>query len=419
MKSKMNRKQRRQLEKGLRAELRADLKTLTEQRNEKQEQMEEILNTAKGEARALTEEEQASFDSLEKEINAIDVTIKAEERARKLKNTVKDDDGGDGSKEKAAAEERAFENYIRGIAGEDRADVNLTKTDNGAVIPQSIAAKIIKKVHDICPVYQMATRYNVKGTLTIPYYDDETQSIRMDYATEFTELDSTSGKFKSIELKGFLAGVLSKISVSLVNNSNFDILSFTIEAMAESVRLWIEKELLLGTDNKIEGLRGVKQIVTAAAAGKVTADELIDVQEEVPDAYQGPAVWIMNKKTRTAIRKLKDNDGNYLLNRDVSSRWGYTLLGKDVYCSDNMPKMEAGKTAIYYGDMSGLALQVSEEMEITVLREKYATQHAIGIVSWVEVDSKIENAQKLSALKMKSDSSASEQGTNTQGGEKA
>jgi len=401
MKNEMNRKQRRQLERSIRAELRADLKTLTEQRNEKQEKMEEILNTAKGEARALTEEEQASFDSLEKEINAIDVTIKAEERARKLKNTVKDDDdGGNGSKETVAAEERAFENYIRGIAGEDRADVNLTKTDNGAVIPQSIAAKIIKRLHDISPVYQLTTRYNVKGTLAIPYYDDETQSIRMSYATEFTELESTSGKFKSIELKGFLAGALSKISKSLMNNSNFDILSFTIEAMAESVRLWIEKELLLGTDKKIEGLRGVKQIVTAAAVGKVTADELIDTQEEVPDAYQGSAIWIMNKKTRTAIRKLKDNDGNYLLNRDVSSRWGYTLLGKDVYCSDNMPKIDAGKTVIYYGDMSGLAMQVSEEMEITVLREKYATQHAIGIVCWMEVDSKVENAQKLSALKM-------------------
>lgn len=240
----------------------------------------------------------------------------------------------------------------------------------------------------------------MKGTLAIPYYDDETQSIRMSYATEFTELESTSGKFKSIELKGFLAGALSKISKSLMNNSNFDILSFTIEAMAESVRLWIEKELLLGTDRKIEGLRGVKQIVTAAAVGKVTADELIDTQEEVPDAYQGSAIWIMNKKTRTAIRKLKDNDGNYLLNRDVSSRWGYTLLGKDVYCSDNMPQMESGKTAVYYGDMSGLALQVSEEMEITVLREKYATQHAIGVVCWMEVDSKVENAQKLAALKM-------------------
>ncbi len=397
MKNGMNRTQRRQMEKNIRAELRADLKTLTEQRNEKQEKMEEILNAAKGEARALTEEEQASFDSLEKEINAIDVTIKAEERARKLKNIVKVDDGDDGG---VTPEERAFENYIRGIVSEDRADVNLAKGDNGAVIPQSIAAKIIKRLHDISPIYQLATRYNVKGTLTIPYYDNETQDIRMSYATEFMDLESTAGKFGNIELKGFLAGALSKISKSLVNNSSFNITAFTIEAMAESANRWIEQELLLGTDDKIQGLRGVKQVVTAAGAAAVTADELIDVQEEVPDAYQGAAIWIMNKKTRTAIRKLKDKDGNYLLNRDISSKWGYTLLGRDVYCSDNMPKMEAGKTAIYYGDMSGLALQVSEEMNVEVLRELFATQHAIGVVCWMEVDSKVENAQKLAALKM-------------------
>ncbi len=397
MKNGMNRTQRRQLEKNIRAELRADLKTLTEQRNEKQEKMEEILNAAKGEARALTEEEQASFDSLEKEINAIDVTIKAEERARKLKNIVKVDDGDDGG---VTPEERAFENYIRGIVSEDRADVNLAKGDNGAVIPQSIAAKIIKRLHDISPIYQLATRYNVKGTLTIPYYDNETQDIRMSYATEFMDLESTAGKFGNIELKGFLAGALSKISKSLVNNSSFNITAFTIEAMAESANRWIEQELLLGTNDKIQGLRGVKQVVTAAGAAAVTADELIDVQEEVPDAYQGAAIWIMNKKTRTAIRKLKDKDRNYLLNRDISSKWGYTLLGRDVYCSDNMPKMEAGKTAIYYGDMSGLALQVSEEMNVEVLRELFATQHAIGVVCWMEVDSKVENVQKLAALKM-------------------
>ena len=209
----------------------------------------------------------------------------------------------------------------------------------------------------------------------------------MSYATEFMDLESTAGKFGNIELKGFLAGALSKISKSLVNNSSFNITAFTIEAMAESANRWIEQELRLGTNDKIQGLRGVKQVVTAAGAAAVTADELIDVQEEVPDAYQGAAIWIMNKKTRTAIRKLKDKDRNYLLNRDISSKWGYTLLGRDVYCSDNMPKMEAGKTAIYYGDMSGLALQVSEEMNVEVLRELFATQHAIGVVCWMEVTS--------------------------------
>ncbi len=64
--------------------------------------------------------------------------------------------------------------------------------------------------------------------------------------------------------------------------------------------------------------------------------------------------------------------------------------------------MEAGKTAIYYGDFSGLAVKITEQINIEVLREKFATQHAIGIVAWLEMDAKMENAQKIAALKMKS-----------------
>ena len=127
---------------------------------------------------------------------------------------------------------------------------------------------------------------------------------------------------------------------------------------------------------------------------------MIDVQENIPDVFQANAIWIMNKKTRTAIRKLKDKDGNYILNKDATSRWGYTLFGKDVYTSENMPEMAAGKRAILYGDMSGLAVKVSENMEISVLREKFATQHAIGVVAWMELDSKVENSQKITALTM-------------------
>lgn len=376
------------------------LKELLEKRNKKVEELQSIVDKAKEETRAMTKEEKDKFDTLEQEIKDLDATIEAEKRARDYE--IKDNDKQDGiAEERDLAEERAFECYIRGIV-EERTDVNMTTGDNGAVIPSSIANKIIKKVYDISPIYQLATRYNVGGTLNIPYYDESTQSITMAYATEFTDLESTSGKFASIELKGFLAGVLTKVSKSLINNSQFAIVPFVINAMAESIARWIEKELLNGTTGKIEGLSTVTQKVTAASATAVTADELIDLQETVPDAYQGPAIWIMNKATRTAIRKLKDNDGNYILNKDATAKWGYTLFGKDVYTSDNMPGMEAGKTAIYYGDMSGLAVKLSEEMNIEVLREKFATQHAVGVVGWLEMDSKVENAQKIAKLVMKS-----------------
>lgn len=376
------------------------LKELLEKRNKKVEELQSIVDKAKEETRAMTKEEKDKFDTLEQEIKDLDATIEAEKRARDYE--IKDNDKQDGIvEERALAEERAFANYIRGVV-EERADVNLTVGDNGAVIPSSIANKIISKVYDISPIYQLATRYNVGGTLSIPYYDESSQAITMAYATEFTDLESTSGKFASIELKGFLAGVLTKISKSLINNSQFDIVNFVIDKMAEAIARWIEKELLVGTSGKIEGLSTVTQKVETASATAITADELIDLQEAIPDVYQAGAIWIMNKATRTAIRKLKDSDGNYILNKDATAKWGYTLFGKDVYTSDNMPGMEAGKTAIYYGDMSGLAVKLSEEMNIEVLREKFATQHAVGVVGWLEMDSKVENAQKIAALVMKS-----------------
>lgn len=373
--------------------------SLVEQRNNLLDEMDNLLKGAKEETRALTDQESTRFDEIKSEIAGLDKTITALDEARSLDKKLPAKQAEQRTPEEA--ETRAFDNYIRGLV-EERADVNLTVGANGAVIPSSIANKIIQKVYDISPIYQLATRYNVGGTLSIPYYDESAGTIEMTYADEFVELESTSGKLGSIELKGFLAGALSKVSKSLVNNSQFDIVSFVVTKMAEAISKWIERELLNGTLNKVEGLSTVTQTVTAAAATVLTADELIDVQEEVPDVFQGNAIWIMNKTTRKAIRKLKDGQGNYLLNKDATARWGYTLLGKDVYTSDNMSGMEAGKTAIYYGDMSGLAVKLAEDVSIQILREKFATQHAIGVVGWIEIDSKVENAQKISKLVMKS-----------------
>lgn len=380
-----------------------NIKRLLEKREQNKQRMDAIVKKADEEVRALSAEEAQEFDDLEEEIRAIDSTI---EKAKKAQELVADPEPGteesakeQSEEQRAEADKHAFENYIRGIV-EERADSNMTMTDGAAVIPTSIANKIIAEVVDICPIYKMSDRYNVKGNLSIPVYDESEGKIEMTYSDEFSELESTSGKMKSVNLKEFLAGVLTKVSKSLINNSNFNITDFVATRMAKSIAIWIENELLNGTEGKIEGLSTCENVITAAAATVVTTDELIDVQEAVPDKYQSNAIWIMNKATRTAIRKLKDAEGNYILNKDATSKWGYTLFGKDVYTSQNMSKMEAGKKAVYYGDMTGLATKVSEDINIEVLREKFATQHAIGVVGWVELDAKIQNKQKISCLEM-------------------
>lgn len=376
-------------------------KQLIEKRNALIEEMEKMVEACETETRAFNEDESKRYEEITKELNDLDATLKAADELDE-KRSYQPIEKPDETKDRAELEERAFESYIRGTLDlETRADVNLTKSDNGAVIPSSIANKIIEKVKEMSPLFAMATHYNVGGTLTIPSYDETTQKITMAYATEFTTIDSTSGKFTSISLTGFLAGARSLVSKSLVNNSQFDLVPFVVRKMAEAAAYWIENQLINGTTSKIEGLSKVAASVTAASATAVTADELIDLQETIPDVYQGGCIWVMSKATRTAIRKLKDGQNNYLLNKDATSRWGYTLFGKDVYISDNMPDMAAGKRAILYLDPTGLAVKMTETPSVEVLREKYADQHAIGVICWMELDSKVENAQKIAALAMK------------------
>ena len=392
-----------------------NLKTLTEQRADKQNEMETLLNKVEGEQRAFTDEENELFTQLETDIQNITNTIESIKKGRELAKEPTEEEAEEKkeeeeevkeNEERALQEEKAFEKFIRGVLAEERADVNLTKGDNGAVIPTSIAKKIIKKVYDISPILEKSTKYNVKGNLEIPYYSETNSAkVNMAYATEFVSLESNIGTFANIELTGYLAGALAKISKSLVNNSDFNIVQEVINIMAESIAVFVEKELIHGTANKVAGLKaGVTLSVTTASATTITADEVIKTKRKVKQRFQKNAIWIMSPETLTAISLLKDENGRYLLQDDITNDFGYTLLGKPVYESDNMDEIGSGKTVIYYGDMSGLATKFVEELEIEVLREKYADQHAVGVVAWMEFDAKVEDAQKISKLVCKTGS---------------
>ena len=372
-------------------------KALLEQRQDLHDEMETILNTAKAENRAMNENEVAKFDELEQSIKNIDATL---ERKEKLDNMEEKEIKVENKVELTQEEKdiKAFANIIR--VSNDVTATQLTKGDNGTVIPSSIVKKIVDKVAEISPIYARATKYSAKGTLVIPKVDTTTDDVTVDYATEFSELVEKSNKFSSVTLTGFLAGSLVKVSKSLLNNSDFNLTEYVIDRMAEKFAAFIEKEGINGTTNKISGIVGsyddTDMKVTLANKSSVSSDELIDIQEKIPDVYQANACWIMNRSTRKAIRKLKDGQNNYLLNQIFGKAWDYELLGKPVFCSENVTALgTASKPVIIYGDISGLAIKEAETMDIQVLLEKFATQHAIGVCGYSEIDAKVENTQKI------------------------
>ena len=396
------------------------LKYLDEQRAENQNKMQEILDKAKSEKRALSEEEIAKFNELKKLILEIDATINAEEEAREMDiEEKKEKPAGEVPAEdkEERKEERAFVDFI--VTGEERAtSPGLSYGNNGAIVPTTIAKKIIEKVKELSPVYEKVEKFSTKGTLEIPVYgsdngvDSPTGDVNVAYqGDEFTALVAGQGKFTSIELKGYSHGALSVISRKLLNNADINVTNFLTSKMAQAFAEFWEKELLVGTgaaNNHMTGAISTTNLVatgnttyTAANAAKI--DNLISLQLAIPQQYQKNAMWIMNKAVFAELRKAKDGAGNYYLayGKGITSGFEWQFLGKPVYVSENMPEATtAGNIPVLYGDFSGMAMKISQNLEIQLMREKYIDKNAIGIVGWAECDSKIQNHQMIAGLKM-------------------
>ena len=379
-----------------------NFKKLLEKRNELVEKINNLFVAAEKENRALAAEEKTTYDDAMAEIKNIDETIRMYEAAKGIK--------GEGAVNTAAAqsdyeqERRALAEFVRsGKLTEIRAGVNMTLGDNGAIIPTTIANKIIETVENICPIFDLSSKYNVKGSLTFPVYDESTDQVQCAYATEFKALDSHTGTFTTVSLGGYLVGALTKISRSLITNGEFDVVSYIIGKISLAIARFLEKECLIGTGtDACQGvLVGATQKMTAAAATAITADELIDLQLKVPEQYQANACWIVNTKTLGVLRKLKNNDGDYLLTDDLVKGFGFEMLSKHVYISDQMPEIAASAKAVVYGDMSGLFSNLRPGIELQMLNEKYADEHAVGVVAWYEVDTKVVEQQKVAVLVMK------------------
>lgn len=368
-------------------------KELREKRDQIVEQMQAITDNATNvEKRTLTTEEQQKFAGLKKEVEDIDATLEAMEQSRTLLPPVKTPEKKEPVED---IEIRTFANIIR-----NRVDANITKTANGAVIPTTIAKKIIDVAKDSSPLFKDAEKYNIRGTVSIPYVDTDNDNITVAYATEFTELEAKDTKLLTVDLKGFLAGALCKVSRSLLNSTDLDLTTFVVNKMGAALADFLDKQIIQGDSTHITGLSTATQIVTAKAATAITADELITLKNKLKSVFQAGAYWVMAPDTLTAVQQLKDENGRYLFNDEIKNGFSGTILGKPVYTSDQCPGMAATKTAIFYiSPKQALAAKIVED-SVQILNEKYATQHAIGVVEWAEVDCKIQNQQAVAVLKM-------------------
>lgn len=388
------------------------MKKLIEKKNSLVNEMEEILSKAKEEIRRFTEEEDTRVEELKKEIRGLEKLIADEEELRSFdkKNIIRADGTSEKTieeieKEEVETEERVFIDAV--VSGELR---NLTAGQNGSIIPVTIASDIIDTVKDMCPLLEYADIYHVSGELRLPKFKPTSGTpgtaktpISAAYVDEFAELTEHTAQFETVNLSNQIIGVLVKMSKSLLNRAGFDVRSFIVNKVAKSIVEFLEKEMLIGaTPNRIQGAIKTTNEVIAVNQDKLTTEDLVDLQMQLPTVYQKNGIWIMHRDVLKALRKLKTGDGQFILNPDATTAFGYSILGRPVYLSDSMPKnIAANQDVILYMDPSGYAVKITKSVELQMLMEKYATQYAIGVCAYVELDAKISDETKIARLKMK------------------
>lgn len=375
-----------------------NLKKLMERRAELKKQLDDLVAKADAEERAMSEDETKEFDAAEKEIKEIDATLDREERARGITEVQQPNENHEMTQEeRAAADEKAFADFIMNRVTENRAgEIQLTQGNNGAIVPTTIANRIIKSVRDMVPFLQLSDVVYTNGKLSVPVYgEDSTNYIKADYVDEGTELTDNIGKFTTIDLTGYVVGALALVSNKLKDNTDINVVDFVVNQVAESIAEKLEKEFVTGS-TKIIGITSATKGITAASATAITYDELVSLKHSLKQRFRANARWIMNPATYTALCKLKDGNGQPYFKEDE-----YKILGLPVIESDSMPTIAASAKAIVCADLSGYTIKATKSVEIQVLREKFSTKNMLGVLAFGEYDAKITDSKKIAVLTMK------------------
>lgn len=364
-----------------------------EKRNTLLEELENIIETAKTEKRSLSSKENSRFSVVKSEIDAIDLKL-AEDSVKaiasgKFETRMKSRD--------EIKEERAFLDYV--VKGDMRA--LSASGSGGAVIPTTIAQQVVDRIVQQSPLLQNATFFNTNSDLVVPVFDFT--QITSGYITENTPLADTGAEFASVRLSNFIVAALIRLSRSLVNRSDIDVVNYLVGAMAKNLGYFLERELILGTGTtRLRGLATLpaEQQFVGATTLDITGDELIDLQLRLPQLYQENAVWVMNPSTLSGIRKLKSAQGEYLFSvGQFGSDMGMTLLGKPVYLSDAVPVNAPDALAVYYLDPACLYIKMTEQIGVQVLDQTFANSYQYGILGYVECDSAIAEIQGVVAYR--------------------
>lgn len=214
---------------------------------------------------------------------------------------------------------QAFNKYVRNagnIDAETRAAI--TTTEIGAVLPKEVIEPAFELKDNPDALANFATVLNVSnnaGSLPVVTSDDTTVLATKAEAAEMADVDYT---IKSVDYK-----VQTRAGRIVVSDEAREDAAVDIVGLCKGQL----QKLVQNTDNQ----NILKLLGTLTAKTAKTIDDLKTVfNVDLNPALTDSATWVVNSTAFNTLDQLKDTQGRYLLQPDVTAPSGYSLLGRPV-----------------------------------------------------------------------------------------
>jgi len=320
----------------------------------------------------------------------------------------------------AVEHKQAFDSYMRsGESGGLRAlEVKAmsagSNPDGGYVVPVEIEQAIGERLTAISPIRSIAGQRTISsGIYKKPFMTAGPATGwvgETDARTQTTSpvLDSLS--FPAMELYAMPAATATLLEDAAVNIDQW--LATEVE-QAFAVQ---EGAAFVSGDgsNKPKGFLSYTTIangswtwgnigyVASGAAGDFASsnpsDALVDLIYAVKAGYRQNGAFVMNRKTQAAIRKFKDDGGDYLWAPPAIAGGRASLMTFPVVEAEDMPDIAANSLSIAFGDF-GRGYLVVDRAGVRVLRDPFTAKPYVLFYTTKRVGGGVQDFDAIKVMK--------------------
>ncbi|GAB1581392.1 phage major capsid protein [Phyllobacterium phragmitis] len=327
---------------------------------------------------------------------------------------------GRGSPVASLEHKNAFETYVR--RGDEQALRGLeakahsygSGPDGGYLVPAEIETEIGRRLARLSPIRSVASVRQVSGAVLKKPFSISGPAVGWVGETE-ARPETASGTIAELQFPTMELYAMPAATASLLDDAAVDVEQW-ISAEVETAFAEQESAAFVNGDgvNKPRGLLDyatvaeenwqwgrLGHLVTGVAGGlpaEDASDVLIDLVYTLKSGYRQNATWMMNRKTQSTLRKLKDRDGNYLWQPPAAVGGQASLMGFGLLEAEDMPDIAADASAIAFGDFSRGYLVV-DRTGVRVLRDPYSAKPYVLFYTTKRVGGGVQDFDAIKLLK--------------------